>query len=88
MSDWSGGFGEGGRPPNAKIPAKVHRNVSLITTADAVLTEEILARPALAKVVVGRLSDTVLLVQRDTADVIVDELKRLGHTPKVTGSSG
>jgi hypothetical protein len=67
----------------ARIPVKLHRQVSLIRTADPVLTEELLARKTLARLVVGRLSDTVLLVHAEEEDAILDELRRMGQTPRV-----
>jgi hypothetical protein len=67
----------------ARIPAKLHRNVTLIRTTEAVLAEELLARKALARWVVGRLSDTVLLVQPDGSESVIEELRRLGHTPRI-----
>ncbi len=69
--------------PAARIPVKLHRQVSLIRTADAVLAEELLARKALARLVVGRISDTVLLVHAEEEDAILDELRRMGQTPRV-----
>jgi hypothetical protein len=69
--------------PAARIPVKLHRQVSLIRTADPVLAEELLARKTLAKLVVGRLSDTVLLVHAEEEDAILDELRRMGQTPRV-----
>jgi hypothetical protein len=69
--------------PATRIPVKLHRQVSLIRTADPVLTEELLARKTLAKLVVGRLSDTVLLVHAEEEDAILDELRRMGQTPRV-----
>jgi hypothetical protein len=69
--------------PAARIPVKLHRQVSLIRTADPMLTEELLARKTLAKLVVGRLSDTVLLVHAEEEDAILDELRRMGQTPRV-----
>jgi hypothetical protein len=68
---------------NARIPVKLHKNVTLIRTAEPVLTEELLARKALARWVVGRLSDRALLVQPDESDAVIEELRRLGHTPRV-----
>jgi hypothetical protein len=68
---------------NARIGVKLHKNVTLIRTTDPVLAEELLARKTLARWVVGRLSDTVLLVQPDEADVVIEELRRMGHTPRV-----
>lgn len=67
----------------ARISVKLHKNVTLIRTTDPVIAEELLARKSLARWVVGRLSDTVLLVQPEEADVVIDELRRLGHTPRV-----
>ena len=56
--------------PAARIPIKLHRNVTLIRTTEPVLAEELLARKSLARWVLGRLSDTVLLVQPDEAEVV------------------
>ena len=67
----------------ARIPVKIHRSVSLIRTADPVLAEELLARKSLAKLVVGRLSETILLVHHEEEDAILDELRRMGQTPRV-----
>jgi hypothetical protein len=84
MSDWSGGYA-GGRPPGAKIPVKLHRNVALIRTNEPILADELLARSRLAKYVIGRLADDVLLVQPGQMPLVVAELRRLGHTPQVIG---
>ncbi|MDX2035108.1 MAG: hypothetical protein SFX72_00555 [Isosphaeraceae bacterium] len=66
-----------------RIPIKLHRQVSLIRTADAMLAEELLARKTVAKLVVGRLSETVLLVRPEEEEAILEELKKMGHTPRV-----
>ncbi len=68
---------------NLRIPIKLHKQVALIRTADPILAEELLARKTLAKLVAGRLSDTVLLVRVEEEDAILDELRRMGHTPRV-----
>ena len=72
-------------PPNPalRIPVKLHKQVALIRTADPILAEELLARKSLARLVAGRLSDTVLLVRAEEEDAILDELRRMGHTPRV-----
>jgi len=67
----------------ARIPVKLHKNVTLVRTTEPVLAEELLARKTLARWVVGRLSDTVLLIQPDEADAVIEELRRLGHTPRI-----
>jgi hypothetical protein len=66
-----------------RISVKLHKNVALLRTNDAVLAEEILARKSLSRWVVGRLSATVLLVRPDELEGVIDELRRMGHTPRV-----
>ena len=70
-------------PSTARIPVKLHKNVTLLRTSEPVLAEELLARKALARWVLGRLSETVLLVQPDQSDAVIEELRRMGHTPRV-----
>jgi hypothetical protein len=82
------GFGgemvEGMRPnPGARIPVKLHRRVCLIQTEDAVLAEELLARRKMAQDIVGRLTERVLLVRPGRVEAVVEELKKMGHTPQV-----
>jgi hypothetical protein len=69
--------------PNLRIPIKLHKQVTLIRTTDPILIEELLARKSLARLVAGRLSETVLLVRPEEEDAILDELRRMGHTPRV-----
>ncbi len=69
--------------PNARIPVKLHRRVSLVQTEDAVLAEELLASKKLAQDVLGRLTGTVLLIRPGRADAVVQELQKMGHTPQV-----
>jgi hypothetical protein len=69
--------------PTTRIPIKLHRNVALIRTAEPVLAEELLARKTLARWVLGRLSETVLLVRPEESDAVIEELRRMGHTPRV-----
>ena len=72
----------------ARLSAKLHRKVCLVLTEDAVLAEELLARKRLGDQVVGRLSEKALLVRPGQLDVILDELKKMGHTPQVVGRVG
>jgi hypothetical protein len=67
----------------ARIPVKLHRQVALIRTADAVLTEELLARKSLSRLIAGRLSETVLLVRPESEEAVLDELRKIGQTPRV-----
>jgi hypothetical protein len=71
--------------PAARLSAKLHRKVCLVLTEDAVLAEELLARKRLGDQVVGRLSEKALLIRPGQLDVILDELKKMGHTPQVVG---
>ena len=66
-----------------RIPVKLHRNVVLVQTEDALLAEELLAYRKLAQDIVGRLSDRVLLIRAGRVEVVVQELRRMGHTPSV-----
>jgi hypothetical protein len=74
-----------GRPhnPGTRIPVKMHKRVCLVQTEDAILAEELLARKKLAQDIVGRLTDCVLLVRPGRIDAVVEELKKMGHTPQV-----
>jgi hypothetical protein len=69
----------------ARLSAKLHRRVCLILTEDALLAEELLARKKLAAEVAGRLSDKVLLVRPGKVELILDELRKMGHTPQIDG---
>lgn len=69
--------------PAARIPIKLHRHVSLIRVAEPILAEELLARKTLARLIAGRMSDTILLVRPEEEDAVLDELRRMGHTPRV-----
>ena len=73
-------------PPSLRIPIKLHKQVALIRTSEPIVAEELLARKTLARLVAGRLSETVLLVNVEDEDAILDELRRLGHTPRVVRS--
>lgn len=73
--------------PQARLAAKLHRRVCLVLTEDAVLAEELLARKKLAGEVAGRLSDRVLLIRPGRVDGVLDELRKMGHTPQVIGKS-
>ena len=66
----------------SRIPIKLHRRVCLIKTEDAVLAEELLASKKLAPDIVGRLADRVLLIRPGRVEAVVQELQRLGHTPR------
>ncbi len=67
----------------SRIPVKLHRNVTIIRTAEPVLAEELLARKSLARLVRARLGETFLLVNPDEVDAAIDELRRMGHTPRI-----
>ena len=69
----------------SRLAARLHRRVCLVLTEDALLAEELLARKKLAQDLAGRLSDRVLLVRPGRVDSVVEELKRMGHTPRVLG---
>ncbi len=67
----------------SRMPVKLHKNVTLIRTSEAMLVEELLARKALGRLVLARLSDTFLLVKPDEAEAAIEELRRMGQTPRI-----
>lgn len=69
--------------PATRLAVKLHRRVCLIQTEDAMLAEELLARKKLAQDIAGRLTDQVLLIRPGRVDMVVEELRRMGHTPRV-----
>jgi hypothetical protein len=66
-----------------RIPMKLHRRVCLVKTEDAVLAEELLANRKLSVDIVGRLSESVLLIRPGKVDAVIQELQKMGHTPQV-----
>ncbi|MDE2507893.1 MAG: hypothetical protein KGM43_11830 [Planctomycetota bacterium] len=70
-------------PPRSRIPVKLHKNVSLLVVADEFVAREILARKSLSRMVIGQVSPTALLVETEEEESLVEELKRLGHAPRV-----
>ena len=71
--------------PAPRLAAILHRRVAVVLPEAAVLAEELLARKKLAADVAGRLSDRALLVRPGRVDAVVDELRKMGHTPSVVG---
>lgn len=74
--------------PGTRLAAKLHRRVCLVLTEDAVLAEELLARKKLGQEVAGRLSDRALLIRPGRIESVLEELRKMGHTPQVVGKSG
>jgi hypothetical protein len=72
----------------ARLSAKLHRRVCLVLTEDALLAEEMLARKKLAAEVAGRLSEKVLLIRPGKVELVLDELRKMGHTPQIIGKTG
>jgi hypothetical protein len=66
-----------------RLAVKLHRRVCLVLTEDAVLAEELLARKKLSADIAGRLTERVLLVRPGRVAAVVEELQKMGHTPRV-----
>ena len=73
--------------PATRLAVKLHRRVCLVLTEDAVLAEELLARKKLAADIAGRLTDQALLVRPGRVDAVVEELQKMGHTPRVVNGA-
>lgn len=77
------------KPENGRrIPVKLHRQTALIRVNDPLLAEELLARKSLARRIVGRLSPTVLLVAPESETFVLEELRRMGHSPRPARGEG
>jgi len=76
------------RQSSPRLPVKLHRRVCVVLTEDAVLAEELLSRKKLAQDVAGRLTDRVLLVRPGRVEAVLDELRKMGHTPQVVSRAG
>ena len=63
--------------------AEVHRNVAVLEVADAARMVEFAADPKVRRHLLGRLSDTVALVDPGQEDALAKSLLALGHTPRV-----
>jgi uncharacterized protein YaiI (UPF0178 family) len=74
--------------PSTRLAAKLHRRVCLVMTEDALLAEELLARKKLAQELAGRLSDHAILIRPGRVEAVLDELRKMGHTPQVVGKAG
>ena len=66
--------------------AVLHQRVSLVEVAESWLLDMIMADQVAARMVAARLSDTVAVVVPDQVDALLLRLRKLGHTPKITGS--
>ena len=62
---------------------KLHRRVCLVQTEDPVLAEELLARKKLSYDIAGRLTDCALLIRPGRVESAIEELQRMGHTPRI-----
>ena len=69
--------------PGGRLSAKLHRRVCFVLTDNAMLAEEMLARKKLSAEVAGRLSDRVLLIRSGRLSVVLDEMKKMGHSPQI-----
>ena len=72
--------------PTTRLAVKLHRRVCLVLTEDAVLAEELLARKKLAADIAGRLTERALLVRPGRVAAVVEELQKMGHTPRVVSA--
>ena len=67
----------------SRMPVKLHKNVTLIRTVRADARRGAAGAEDAGPADPGRLSDTVLLVRPDEADAAIEELRRMGHTPRI-----
>jgi len=68
-----------------RLVVKVHRRVPLVVAEDPLIIEEIVARKKAAADIAGRLNEGVLVIRQGRSEALVDELRQMGHTPRVQG---
>ena len=68
-----------------RLVVKVHRRVPLAVAEDPLIIEEIVARKKAAADIAGRLNAGVLVIRQGRAEALVEELRQMGHTPRVQG---
>ncbi len=61
----------------------LHQNVALLEVAEPALLDELLADPKSAALIMVRLSDRMAAVAPENFDLLVAQLRKLGHLPKV-----
>lgn len=62
--------------------AELHKNAAVLEVADAVQMTELAANPKIRRYLLGRLSDTVALIDPGTVEALAKALLAAGHTPK------
>ena len=62
---------------------EAHKNVAVLEVADATQMIEFAADPKVRRCLLGRLSDTVALVDPGQEDALAKTLLSQGHTPRV-----
>ena len=72
-----------GGDPSAPV---LHSNLTLIEVADPALMEELKVNRRLGHLILTRLSDRVAVIKPGQADLLLKELLKAGHTPKVINS--
>ena len=68
-----------------RLVVKVHRRVPLVVAEDPLIIAEIVARKKAAAEIAGRLNEGVLVIRQGRAEALVEELRQMGHTPRVQG---
>jgi len=68
-----------------RLVVKVHRRVPLVVAEDPLIIEEIVARKKAAADIAGRLNEGVLVIRQGHSEALVEELRQMGHTPRVQG---
>jgi hypothetical protein len=70
-------------PQLSSIRTESHRNVAVLEATDTTTLLELAANPKVRRYLLGRLSDTVALVDPGQEDALAKALLTVGHTPKV-----
>ena len=65
------------------MPVKVHRNVTLVEVDEPILLMELRAAIGLEDHVLEQISETLVVVEEQKLEALLDELVKRGYAPRV-----
>jgi hypothetical protein len=65
------------------VRAELHDHIAVLEVAEPAQLVELASRPAIRRLLLARLSDTVALIDPGSEHALITALRKDGHTPKV-----
>jgi len=64
----------------------LHANLMIVEVAESFLLDELHVNPRLGPMFAAQLSDCVAVVKPDSGEQLIQQLLKVGHTPKIEES--